>query len=302
MRFLGRLLNRFDRPQATEPGLDTALERAAAKIDPRIKQTRAWPQRYRTPLLGALTQARRVAGAIPGPVQVDAGQYIRDPLVRALFCSADDVRRSLCSSPALQGYYGGSVYALLSVRRMEKNTLGIEANGDILRRDVLQRLVWFTDLQLSGPAETEAEARRLLLWTLYDRFLERVLIGVQRVETDYQRLLRQKDEILLRLHKAEGQVRRELQRSLENVLRQLAETARALEPETRADIVETVLSHPEDCLYVDNDSVILDPMGVVRSSEDPPATRLGFTQLHERYQEPRTVALIHCTDLRPLDV
>lgn len=298
MRLLDRLFNRCNAPQAQDPDLDEALERAAARVDPRIKQTRAWPQRYRTPLLGALTQARRVTDAIPGPLQVDAAHYIRDPYVRALFASATDVRESLCSSPALRGYSGDSAYALLSVRRMETSALGVESSGGILRRDVLQRLVWFTDPRLSCPAANEADARRCLLWTLYERFLERVVIGIQRIEADYQRLLRDKDEALARLRKAaDGQ--HDEQRALEAVLRKLTDTARMLEPAARADIFEAVLSHPQDCVYVEDYNLILDPMGVVHASEGQSATCLQFTELYERYQEPRTVALIHCKDLRP---
>lgn len=298
MRLLERLLQLRGGTQAADPDLEEALERAAAKVDPRIKQARGWPQHYRVPLSGALAQARRVAAAVPGPIELDANMYTLDPLVRALFGSAADVRRLLGNSPELRGFYGNDVYALLSMRRMEKRSLGFDNSGDILRRDVLQQLIWFTDHQLIGPAPSEAEARRNLLWSLYDRFLERVLVGIKRIEEDYQRLLRDKDESLARLRKATGQQQQDLQRVLETTLHTLTDTNRTLEPSARADIFKAVLSHPRDCLYAENYRLILDAMGVVQSGEGPAARKLEFTELHERYQEPRTLVLIHSSGSR----
>jgi hypothetical protein len=298
MRLLERLFRLHGQRQDWDPDLDEALERAAEKIDPRVKQTRSWPQHYRVPLAGALAQARRVAEAIPGPIELDPANYTLDPFIRALFSNAEDVRSLLGSSPALRGYHDHHVYALLSMRRMEKRSLGFDNSGDILRRDVLQQLVWFTDHQLSGPAPSEAEARRQLLWSLYDRFLERVHIGIKRIEEDYQRLLRDKDAILARLRKATGQQQQDLQQALETTLHNLTDTNRTLEPSALADIFMAVLSHPRDCLYAEHYSLILDAMGVVQSGDNPAARQLEFTELHERYQEPRTLVVIHSSALR----
>ncbi|MBM4180798.1 MAG: hypothetical protein FJ209_04495 [Betaproteobacteria bacterium] len=292
-------------PAEVDPDLDVALERAAARVEPRLPQASGWPRRYRVAIAAALAQARRVAEGIPGPLELSPGRYAGEPAVRALFASPEDIRRALCGSPALRDYVaaGGrrEIYALLSMRRMEKTVLGVDMSGGALRREVPQTLMWFTDHRLSGPAEDEAGARRALLWTLFDRFLERLAVGVERLREERARLLREKDLAMARLRDADAGREAAAREALEEILRRLAEVTQALELERLAEVFDTVLSHPEDCLYLTEHTYALDEMGRLRGG-DARATELRFVDLLERYQEPRTVLLAHCRDFTPVSV
>ena len=301
-RFLGHL-----RPSENthDPDLDEALDRAAYRVEPRLKQTRAWPKRYRRPIAAALAQARHLAEAIPGPVEIDAEHYIRDPFVHALFASPDDIHRAVCSNPVMRRYVAagnvGEVYVLLTMRRQEKRALGIENFGGVMRRDVSQHLVWFTDHQVEGPAPTLAEARRNMMWILFDRFLDKVASGVDRIRAERAHLVQEKDFALARLRGADPARRADLQIALDQCLSQLGEATRFLDYENLAEVFETVLSHPEDCLYLQKQELILDSMGVVRQEGGGSnATRLSFFDLHERESVPRTVVLAYCRDIHPM--
>ncbi|MFO7541872.1 MAG: hypothetical protein R6W97_03540 [Thiobacillus sp.] len=308
MNLLSRLsfLGRRPPDAPFEPDLDEALERAAARVEPRLKQTRGWPKRFRRPISDALAQARRVAEAIPGPVDIDAAHFARDPFVHALFGSPEDIRRALCSSRVMHDYVdsgiGSEAYVLLSMRREEKRTLGMENAGSVLNRDVPQRLVWFSDHQLIAPAPTLAQARENLRWTLFDRFLERLAGGVDCLRAERNRLAEEKDHALARLRRAGASQRPELQVRAENSLRQLGEATRCLEHENLVEIFGTVLSHPEDCLFLREQVLRIDNMGVVHSDEGKPddVPPLRFAELIERYHEPRTVVLVHCPDIHPM--
>lgn len=291
--------------EAFEPDLDEALERAAARVEPRLKQTRGWPKRYRQPISAALAQARRVAEGIPGPVDIDAAHFARDPFVHALFASPEDIRRALCSSRVMHDYVDSGIaseaYVLLSMRREEKRRLGMENAGSVLHRDVPQRLVWFSDHQLIAPAPTLAQARANLRWTLLDRFLERLAGGVDCLRAERNRLAEEKDHALARLRRADLTQRPELQQRADVCLKQLGEATHCLEHENLIEIFGTVLSHPEDCLFLRDQTLRIDNMGVVHgeaggSEVDP----LRFVELIERYHEPRTVVLVHCPDIHPM--
>jgi hypothetical protein len=300
-----RLRERLHPPGEDDPDLPEALERAAYRVEPRIKQVRGWPKRYLRPIAGALAQARRVAAGIPGPVTLEAGHYASDPYIHAIFGSAEAIGHLFRTSPAAQAYVGTALeseaYALLSAIRQEKRVLGMEIDGDILRREVPQTQVWFTDHQLHGLAKSEAEAREGLLWTLFDRFLERVAVGVERLRAERERLSQEKDLARARLRGASAASRPSAQGALEGVMKQLTDTIQALELENLHEVFETVLSHPQDCLYLRPHDLILDALGTVHTHPGEGASRIEFVELWERYQTPRTVALVHCRGLAPAD-
>lgn len=293
MGLLARLRRSLSAPDAL---LEEALARAAARVDPRLTHAPHWPGRYRPPLEAALTQARRVAQAVPGPVTLDRDHWARDPFVRALFPSAEAIEQAIANSVELERHMastraGTPVYALLSLRREEREIFGMELDGEILRRDVPQKVVMFSDPRFLAPAPDESAARKELMWAFYERFLERVAVGVARLRAEQERLREEKDLIQARMRGAPPSKRAELQSALAEVLDRLGEMAHHLDPTHWHEVFETVLSHPEDCLYLEEHEYILDAMGVV-GAVGTTATTVRFVDLIERYQEPRTVALV----------
>lgn len=302
MSLLSQLFSRFRTTEAEDPVVAAAVERAAYLVEPRLKQAPGYPRDYRHAVAGALAQARRIAQTVPGPVEVSPASYVGDPLVHALFASPEYMREVLQSSPVLREYAAasgrGEFHALLSMQRVEKTAPGMEAQGDTLRRDVMQRVVYFTDHQFTGPAPNEAEARENLLWAMFDRFMERVAIGLQRLRDERTRLEREKDLARARLRSANPERRTALQAELDEALGQFGEAGDSLGVQHMAEVFDTVLSHPQDCLYLEEHALTLDRMGVVQPDSGGSAVAtLHFTDLIERYQAPRTVVLMHCREL-----
>ncbi len=296
----------FFRPEGPDvPELDEALGRAVSLVDSRLPQARGWPKRYRRPIAAALEQAGHVAGAIPGPVRLDAESFQFDPLVHALFASTQQMQEVIRDSQAIRDYVAaggkGEAYLLLTAHRQERQVFGVDDEGGVLRRDVPQRLVWFSDHQLAGPAPTLAEARNRLTWTLFDRFLERVRVGFERIKQEKERLGFEKERAFDRLRRAKGEERPALQKALDSVLAQLGETIETLELNHLHEVFETILSHPKDCLYVEEQALILDRMNRVRTQARGEATvSVGFLDIIERYREPRTAVLVYCQDIQQI--
>jgi hypothetical protein len=304
MGFLTRLFHISAIPSQDDPALEQALERTALRIDPNLRLTRHWPDRYRPAIGSALTQARRVAQDVPGPVLLDRESWIKDPFVHTLFASTEEMRRAVSASSTLLNFVtahgGGEVHALLSLRREEKHSYGMESSGDVLRRDVAQRVIWFTDPHFIGAAANEMEARNALLWTLFDRFLERLAVGVDRIRVERQRLIQEKDMVQAHLRGAPALRRPTLEQDLLDHIKRLTEIGENLDPERMHEVFDTILSHPEDCLYLEPHPFNLDALGVVQTENTGPAvTALNFVDLLERYQAPRTVVLVRCQNVTP---
>jgi hypothetical protein len=304
MALFSAILSRFRARPAADPLLDEALARAADRVAPRVRHTRGWPRRYRQPIAAALAQARSIADAMPGPVTLDPERLTRDPLMHTLFPSADAMREALCSSAEIRQYVAGgerSGYMLLSLRRERKRVLGVEETDGMLRRDVPQEVVWFSDARVAALAPTLEQARNNLLWWLFDRFLERVAVGVARVRAQRDHLTREKELALARLRTASAADKPAARRALDDILGPLGEVTRCSEDENLAEIFAAVLSHPQDCLFLRSAGLCVDDMNIIRPGDEPGRGHcLNLVELHERYVEPRTVMLAYCADIRPL--
>lgn len=304
MSFLARLFRGAKPAVADDPALVQALARVLARVEPGIERTREWPGRYRAAIAAALAQARRVAEGIPGPVELDREHWVRNPEVHSLFAGADDLRRLLSTDAVLRAHVaahgGAEVYAVLSMRREERDTFGLESAGETLRRDVAQRVVWFGDHRFVAAAAGVAEAREQLLWALFDRFLERLRVGLERLRAERDHLIREKDLAQARLRGAPPQRRAALADDFQARVRRLGEIGNCLDTGNLHEVFNTILSHPEDCLYLEQHDFRLDAMGVVQAEDGAAdAATLRFVDLMERYQAPRTVVLARCRDIVP---
>lgn len=299
---ISRLLEHAWRPAPPESELvREAIERAVQRVEPRLRQSGDYPRRYRRPVARALEYVQDLARAIPGPVEMSPEAYGRDPFVRALFSSPDEMRHALCMSHAMHEYArrpggpGTDAYALMGMRRHEKTALGMETAGAVIRREVAQRVVFFTDHTLTGPAPTEAEARRLLTWDLYDSLLERLaerLAGRQRARQDLQK---EKDYLAAELRSADAGRRPALQRRLDVLLADLAKAHAALDLRHMAADFDEILLNPERHLSLEHVRLRLDAMGVLHAGDGDANTHtLDFTDLLGRDRRRWTVVMVHC--------
>ncbi len=300
---LVRLLSFATGVHDADPIVDAAVERAVNRVAPRLKQFHGYPGRYRPAVQRVLARVRQLSADVPGPVTLDPERYISDPFVRALFGAPKDIKQ-LCSTPAMQTYaaqYGsGEFYALLSMRRRENSVFGLDLEGDLIRRDVAQQVIHFTDHLLIAPAPTEKQARENVLWYLFDHYMEHVAQGLDRLRDERQRLAREKDFAVARLRGVSAELRAARQQELEDVLATLGEASASLDPGQMGEVFDVVLSHPEDCIALVAKRLNLDAMGVVHAeATHPRAVSLDFVDLHERDRETRNVVLVHLREVHP---
>lgn len=296
-----RLLDHARRPSPAESGLvREAIERAVQRVEPRLRQGADHPRRYRRPVARALEYVEALAQAIPGPVEMSPERYARDPFVHALFGSPEEMQHALCMSHAMHEYArrpggpGTDAYALMGMRRIEKTAFGMEMTGDVIRREVAQRVVCFTDHTLNGPAPTEAEARRLLMWNLFDSLVDRLaerLTARQRVRQDLQM---EKDYLSAQLRAATADKRAALQQRLDALLAELARATIALDLRHIAADFDEILLAPERHLRLEQVTLRLDGMGVLRDGGGANTHDLDFTDLHGRDRRRWTVVMVHC--------
>jgi hypothetical protein len=288
---------------ATPPELATAITRAVDRVEPRLKYGGGYPERYRDAVAAAMAYSVELAGRIPGPVRINRESYVRDPLVHALFASPDDFHVAFCASRAMHDYRrdypeAGEVYGLICMRRSTKSLLGCEMQGDQLRRDVPQQAVCFSGHTLADVANTEAEARARIADGVFDSLVDHVRLRIEARVRERADLENRCDELRAAIRLATPDKRVSLDVELRGLLGQLSALVPALMLDRYAEDFDAVLRVPEQYVFIDRQTMILDAMGILRSSDSEDGQEVEFCDLIGRDRRLWTVALMHCDRVR----
>jgi hypothetical protein len=275
-----------------------AIERAVDGTDPRLRVLFGYKKNLRPSVIHAIDHVVALVDGIPAPLPAGRSDYNSDLRLKALFASADRMQEVFGNDAALNEFRGSPgkgidrVVALLLAERVEKNVLGMEMAGDLLRRDVAQVSVSYRNHRLIEVTGDEEDTRRQLKRRAFDHLLTLALARIadvhgERAELGRQReLLQHKLSVLQRggwsFEKAEGAqpeheaLIAELQ-EIETALSKLGSDSSALQE--RLDIVADLLGHAEQQLWAEDVVIHLDNMNIRRDAQDVSAQRIAMHEL-----------------------
>jgi hypothetical protein len=257
---LGHLLG--SRPPFDE-ALRPAIERAVQLVDPLLKTVSAYERKLAPAVSDALDHCERLAAEVPGPVDVSSRAFSADPLVHALFAAPGDIGDMLGKSRELREFLvdpaycdGDDFFALLGMRQREKAVTGMALQGEMLRVDVPQRLLYFADHtlgELGGDVETTRQRLKAAAFDgLAQGFAERVAaLRKEREEARTEWSMEQAGAELGRVERR--QVLEERQR----------QATAALNPAAMLNDFVEWLAAAETRLYLKPTVVTVDRMGVI---------------------------------------
>jgi len=276
-----------------------AIERAVGVVEPMLKQARGYPENYRKSVTSALQYACNLAASVPGPVMINRESYGSDALVHALFPSVDSVMDTICASRALQDYQSESpaaneLYAMMGMRLFEKTVLGVDLVGQVLQRDVIQKVVYFTSHTLENPASSEQQSRDQAAWSFFDSLVGKVKQRVEARKQEKLSQLQQKDMLIARLRVANAQARPALEDELAAMMGKIQ--AAALEWHDYLEDFEAVLLNPEQHLRLVQIPMVLDNMGIRRESDDAKGAMV-FNQLIGFDRRDWVLTMVHCDNM-----
>lgn len=181
--FLRELLSTGS-PACCQPGdeLDTAIEHLIGSTDPRLKLVPRYWDRLAPAVSRALQAAHQCTESLFQSHELTRSAYALDPLVHALYASSDQLQERLAANPDLHGFLAtpagrGSnrIYGLLTATRVEKPRLGIALQDGLLRRDVEQTVLQFSDTRLLAFGADEQASHMALMWSVFDYYAHRAL-------------------------------------------------------------------------------------------------------------------------------
>ncbi len=279
-----------------------AVEHAVSSVEPLLRQVSGYPGAYLAPVESALNYSHQLAASLPGPVTISRESYARDPLVHALFPSLDSVTEAICSSRSLQDHLqhapdSRDLYALMGMRRREKNVVGMQLSGQLVQHDVMQNMIYFISHTIENPATSETEARERVAMKFFDSLVDKVAQRITQRKQERLGVMQEKDLLTARLHNADARSRPELEARLSHTMDSLQASVSTLELERYPEDFKAVLLNPALHLRLDQTAIKLDGMGVRRNDDTQQGKVLVFDDLIGYDRRNWTVTMVRFTDM-----
>lgn len=301
MWLFDNLFNLHDTPDS--PALLAAIDRAVSAVDPLLKQTDDYPDRFRQPVSVALEYAKRLAYSLPGPVTIDREAYAKDAFVHALFPDINAISDAVTASLALQEYLRLSpgskeFYALMGTRRIEKKVLGMEMSAMTLQREVPQQAVYFSSHTLENPSPDEPRAREMTAMRFFDSLVGKVKERIEQRKQKKEAQIARRNALQALLNTADAIERAAAEQQLAAVNAELQATLESLELGNHIADFEVVLLNPEQYLHLNRTALIIDSMGIKRSANDGErGQQLMFSELIGYDRRDWTMAIVRCVNV-----
>ena len=276
--------SRGDQPD--ESVIVAAIENVVDGTDPRLRLIGSYQRKLRKAVTRALAYTHRLVETIPPPVKMGKKTFAKDPHVYAFFASTERLQEVFSHSIPLKKFFQrpenaalNECYALLAMEKQEKRIYGVELDGEIVKRDVPQIAINFSDHRLIASGATEVATRQELRERAFNYLVECALENILSLQSRKEELESQRSLLKVKLKMLQAE-----QRGLEALAGQgvteestMAVTEQKLvdiERELRESVadlrtldgylrrVNHVLHHPEDYLRLRLITLRLNRMGI----------------------------------------
>lgn len=279
-----------------DPDLQRRVGQVVATVEPLIAQVGGHERMLAPAVRQAYEYCERIAAAIPGPFPISRAAFASDPLVHALFGSADDIESMLATSQCVREYLptmalsDGQCCALLGMRRKVTAGFGTRLAGEVIQRDEPLKTLTFADHTLAEPSPDLETAHHRLAERMFNGLLKGFLAHVDEVREERQELRDAQaiERAMARCAGPEAHTRR-----LAELQERLRDTADALEPGRLVRTLADFLAAPEASLHLEPVQLWVDRSGILAEDENDRdhADALRFTELTTRDQR-RWVAMV----------
>lgn len=264
---------------ALTPQIRRALDRVANVVDPLLKSAAGFERHLALPVEHALGYCEGLVAALPGPIDINRQSFASDPLIHALFATADDIGQMLGRSQAVRDFLAepesledDNFYALFTARRQQKKQIGSAQRGDVIQIDVPQVVVYFGDQTLIEPscdldttlANLRCQALQSLLLTFHEH-LEALRSEREGLRAD---TAMQRAHLTVLRGKSPGPEFQTHTRHLAQLETDLREKAAALMPDELIQALADYLRAPDASLRLTPINITVDRLGIVSDQDN----------------------------------
>ena len=289
------------------------MESVVDGTDSKIRLVAGYKKKLQNVIQSSLAFADDLVKQIPEAIEVSSSTFASDPYVNAFFANVADLQSVFSHSSEIQDYMedghtdDARCCALLCMNRTEKTVMGMELSGNMLKKDVLQVAVNFSDHRIYSPAPSEPEAREGLKVCLFQGLVTNALERIVKLRLANHRLQSKRQMLYARLMRYKQRASEaelgtragvKLAQDIEETSRELRKTeiemisTPLMTPQLALEQVTEVFSKPDDFVHVRNHSLNLDKTGIKISNNAPqPGNKINLTEVTIGDGLPRVVTL-----------
>ena len=291
MNLFSWLFSWFISAPPPDPDTLAGLRRVAALVDKALVVSPDFTARLTPSVIHARAFCAQLVDRLPPAVTIDRPSFASDPLVHALFASADDIGIMIAASAPVRDYLTGprswqedSFFALMAARRVDKKVFGAALQGEIVARDVPQSLLQFSNQTLLLPAADPASARTAMLETAFDSLLFTFTAHVEQARNAYQSLKTEREQERTRQRVHPGEIAPFPARNIAALDERLKQQFQSLQAGGMLSELSEFLMHPEQALRLDPVRLWVTRGGVIQedASHDADAALIHFMELRSR--------------------
>jgi hypothetical protein len=299
----------------------TTVENVVDGTDSKIRLVPGYKKKLQHIIQSSLEFADNLVEQIPEAIEVSGRTFASDPYVNAFFTNVTDLQSIFSHSSEIHDYMddthadthadtrddNGYCCALLCMRRTEKTVMGMELSGSMLKRDVLQVAVSFSDHRIYSPAPSEPETRAGLKTCLFQGLVTNALERIIKLQLASHRLQSQRQMLQARLRRYRQKAREMAQdtrtgskiaQAIEETSQELGKTEEQmlhtplLTPQVSLEQVMDVFSNPDGFIRIRKFPLSLNKMGIkVSDASQQPVNKLNLTEVIIGNELPRVVTL-----------
>jgi hypothetical protein len=192
--------------------VDDAIERVVDDIDAKLRLVAGYRKKLHKEVTASLEYISRLVEQIPGPIDVSQKTFISDPEVRAYFATTGVLQDTFSCGSELKTFFeqqenssSKECCALLCANKEEKHIMGLALEGDIIRREVPQTAINFSDYKILSPASNEKEVRSGIKKCIFDGLVTYALQHIASIKSESRKLVNQRRILHAQLRSRQSQ-------------------------------------------------------------------------------------------------
>lgn len=159
------------------------LTERVLRLSPRLRLVPRYEQRLGPAIGMALDYVRGLVAGLPAPLEAGKAAWGSDPYIHAFFGTAHDVDLVFSRSSDLREFFEASAgaqdaCAVLGMTMTERHTLGVALEGDVMRAEVPQTTIGFSDHQVRICGATDAALREEIVRRMLDQMVLQSLANI----------------------------------------------------------------------------------------------------------------------------
>lgn len=167
-----------------------ATDLAVRLTNPRLTLVRRYRQRLAPAVETSIRYLRNQIPLLPASREATRAAWASDPTIHALFATADDLPKIFSRSNELRDFFNKNpvlheAHAILGMQMTQQKVMGMAMEGEVVRRDVPQITVSFSDHRIQFFGTNELELRRVLGTRVFEAL---ALIALTRISGGQKRI------------------------------------------------------------------------------------------------------------------